>query len=235
MATTNKFITNIVPTIAPRLPAAPAQYDARFFEQYSNILRLYFNGIDTTFGGLLGQPQPLNTSPLTFKSPPHPGGVYLNFPYAACRRTTNQTFTANTATLVTLDTNDFLNDCTNTGTDGIKANNAGVYNYQFSIQFSNSDSQIHSCWVWLRINGVDVVGTASKFDIISSHGGTNGFVIGAANFYVQLNAGDHVDLYAAVDNTAVTFVATNAQTSPFAMPSIPSVVATLSFVSSIPT
>jgi len=33
----------------------------------------------------------------------------------------------------------------------------------------------------------------------------------------------------------VTFVAANAQTSPFAMPSIPSVVATLSFVSSIPT
>jgi hypothetical protein len=227
MATTNKFITNIVPTIAPRLPAAPAQYDARFFEQYSNILRLYFNGIDTTFGGLLGSPQ--------LKTPNHPGGVYLNFPYAACRRTTNQTFTANTATLVTLDTNDFLNDCTNPGTNGIIVNNAGVYNYQYSIQFSNSDTSIHSAWVWLRINGVDVVGTSSKFDITASHGGTNGYVIGSANFYVQLNAGDHVDLYAATDNTAVTFVAAAAQTSPFAMPSIPSVVATLSFVSSIPT
>jgi hypothetical protein len=227
MATTSKFLTNIIPTVAPRLPAAPSQYNPQFFEQYSNILRLYFNGIDTTFGGLLGQPQA--------KTPLHPGGVYLNFPYAAARRTTNQTFTANTPTLVTLDTNDFLNDCTNAGTDGIKVNNAAIYNYQFSIQFSNSDNQIHSCWVWLRINGVDVVGTASKFDIISSHGGTNGFVIGAANFYVQLNTGDHVDLYAAVDNTAVTFVAAAAQTSPFAMPSIPSVVATLSFVSSIPT
>ena len=70
--TTNKYITNIIPTVAPRLPAAPNQYDPRFFEQYSNILRLYFNGIDTTFGGLLGAPQ--------LKTPNHPGGVYLNFP-----------------------------------------------------------------------------------------------------------------------------------------------------------
>jgi hypothetical protein len=33
-------------SIAPRLPAAPAEYDARFIEQYSNILRLYFNQLD---------------------------------------------------------------------------------------------------------------------------------------------------------------------------------------------
>ena len=46
-------------------------------------------------------------------------------------------------------------------------------------------------------------------------------------------ANDYVEMWAAVDNTNVTFDATGAQTSPFAMPAIPSVVATLSFVSSI--
>ena len=54
---TNRLITNIIPTVAPRLPAATVEYDHRFIEQYSNILRLYFNGIDTTFGGLLGSPR----------------------------------------------------------------------------------------------------------------------------------------------------------------------------------
>ena len=48
---TNRLITNIIPPIAPRLPAATVEWDHRFMEQYSNVLRLYFNGIDTTFGG----------------------------------------------------------------------------------------------------------------------------------------------------------------------------------------
>ena len=120
-------------------------------------------------------------------------------------------------------------------TDGIHVEYAGIYNYQFSVQLRNSDTQIHSAWIWLRVNGIDVAGTGSKFDVISSHGGVDGFVIAACNFYVSLNAGDYVELYAAVDNVAVTFDATAASTSPFAMPLIPSVVATLSFVSSLPT
>ncbi len=224
---TNRLITNIIPTVAPRLPSAPVEYDHRFQEQYSNVLRLYFNGIDTTFGGLLGSPS--NGSGL------RPGGAYLNFPYAAIQRDTDKTFVINTPTQITFGTNDYLNDCENDGTDGIRVNVAGIYNYQFSVQLRNSDTQIHSAWIWLRINGVDVAGTGSKFDVISSHGGVDGFVIAAANFYVELNASDTVEMWAAVSNVSVTFDATAAQTSPFAMPSIPSVVATLSFVSSVPT
>ena len=224
---TNRFITNIVPTIAPRLPAAPVEYEHRFQEQYSNILRLYFNGIDTTFGGLLGSPA--NGSGV------HPGGGYLNFPYAAVQRTTDKALTANTATQITFDTTDYINDCVNDGLDGIKVNVAGIYNYQFSVQMSNSDSQVHTAWVWLRVNNVDVAGTASKFDVLSKHGSDNGFLIGACNFYVKLQPNDTVEMWAAVSNAALTFDAAAAQTSPFAHPAIPSVVATLSFVSSVPT
>jgi len=57
-------------------------------------------------------------------------------------------------------------------------------------------------------------------------------VIAACNFYVDVVAGDTVEMWAAVDNMGVSFEAEAAQTSPFAMPAIPSVVATLSFVSS---
>ena len=76
-------------------------------------------------------------------------------------------------------------------------------------------------------------GTGSKFDVISSHGGTPGFVIAACNFYLQVRAEDTVEMWAAVNDTAVTFDATGASSSPFVMPAIPSVVATLSFVSTI--
>ena len=156
----------------------------------------------------------------------------MQTPYAAIQRTTDKSFTANTATQITFDQNDYLNGCVNDGTDGITVNYNGLYNYQFSVQLKNTDTQIHSAWIWLRVNNVDVPGTGSKFDVISSHGGTPGYVIAACNFYVDVVAGDTVEMWAAVNNTAVTFEAEAAQTSPFAMPAIPSVVATLSFVSS---
>ena len=234
MATTARQITNLIPTVAPRLPAAAVEWDHRFMEQHSNILRLYFNQIDGTFGGLLGTADPAAGL--------HPGGGYLSFPYAAIQRTTDLTFTANTATQVTFNVNDFLNDCLNDGTDGIEVNTAGIYNYQFSIQFANTDSQIHTAYIWLRVNGVDVPGTGSKWDITSKHGSSDGYVIAAANFYVELNAGDTVEMWAAVSQAYVPTVSDGiymeayaAQTSPFPMPSIPSVVATLSFVSRLPT
>lgn len=232
---TNRLITNIVPTIAPRLPAATVEWDHRFMEQYSNILRLYFNGIDTTFNSLLGSP--------ANGSGAHPGGSYLNFPYASIQRTTDLIFSPNTPTQVTFNVNDYLNDCVNNGTDGIKVNVAGIYNYQFSVQFANTDSQIHGAWVWLRKNNVDVAGTGSRWDITAKHGSSDGYVIAAANFFIQLNAGDTVEMWCAVSQaynpaiptTGIYMEAYTASTSPFTRPSIPSVVATLSFVSSVPT
>ena len=224
--TTPKQVTNILPTIAPRLPAATIEYGQQYQDQFTNILRIYFNGIDTTFSGLLGS---ANSTLGT-----HPGGGYLQFPYAAVQRTTNKTFTANTATLITFNQADFLNDCTNNTSDGIHVNTAGIYNYQFSVQWANPDTQIHTTYIWLRVNGVDLAGTGSKFDIPAKHGSSDGYLISAANFYVQLQAGDYVELWAAADSTSPYMEAYAAQVSPFAMPSIPSVVATLSFVSRLP-
>lgn len=199
----------------PALPFAPLAFLRQYFDDYSTVLRLYFNQLTSLLSKLLGDR----------------GGQYLSFPYGAIQRTTDKTFTANTATQITFDQNDYLNGMSNDGTDGISVDQPAIYNYQFSVQLKNTDTQIHSCWIWLRKNGVDIAGTGSKFDISSSHGGTPGYVIAAVNFYVDLVAGDTVEMWAAVDNVAISFSAAGAQTSPFAIPAIPSVVATLSFVS----
>ena len=216
----------LLQTRAPQLPVAPGDYMQQERDKYSNILRLYFNTIDGTFANLLDGD--------------NAGGKYLLFPYAAVQRTTDKTFTANTATQITFNQNDFLNGCTNDGTDGIHVQQPGIYNYQFSIQFANTDTQIHAAWVWLRVNGVDVPGTASRWDITAKHGSSDGYVVAAANFYVELQANDTVEMWAAVDQAYVPATtqgiymeAYAAQTVPFAMPSIPSVVATLSFVSNL--
>lgn len=203
---------------APNLPLAPQMWDTRYQDQFANVLRLYFNQLSTTL--------------LQFAAPN--GGYQISFPCASAQRTTDKTFTANTATLVTLDTNDFLQAVTNDGTNGFVVEKTGIYNYQFSVQFANTDTQIHDAYIWLRKNTTDVVGTASKFNVPSKHGGSDGYLIGAANFYVELDAGDSVSLYMAVSNVAVYCEAYAAQTTPFPRPSIPSVVATLTFVSAPP-
>jgi hypothetical protein len=214
------FIQKVPP---PALPQAPLDYDRPYQDQLNNVQRLFYTRLTQSYNSLISPP--LNAAP--------PGGANLYFPYAAIQRTTDKTFTANTATQITFDENDFLSACTNDGTDGIAVSVRGIYNYQFSVQLKNTDTQIHSAWIWLRINNVDVAGTGSKFDVISSHGGTPGYIIAACNFYVQLAPEDTVEMWAAVNNVAVSFEAEAAQTSPFPRPSIPSVVATLTFVSAV--
>lgn len=217
---------NLQTPAVPVLPIATTEYRQQFQDQYTNALRLYFNGLNSTVTGLLGDTKAGTAL--------HPGGGYLAFPYAAIQRTTDKTFTANTATQITFNQNDFLNDCSNDGTDGIHVNTAGIYNYQFSVQFANTSATIYNAYIWLRKNGVDLAGTGSKFDIPGKHGSSDGYLIAAANFYVQLQAGDYVEMWAATENAAVYMEAYAAQTSPFARPSIPSVVATLTFVSRLP-
>jgi hypothetical protein len=214
------FIQKVPP---PALPQAPLDYDRPYQDQLNNVQRLFYTRLTQSYNSLISPP--LGTAP--------PGGANLYFPYAAIQRNTDKTFTANTPTEITFDQNDFLSACTNDGTNGITVTVPGIYNYQFSVQFKNTDTQIHSAWIWLRINNVDVAGTNSKFDVVASHGGVPGYIIAACNFYVQLAADDYVSMYAAVNNTAITMEADIAQTSPFAMPAIPSCVATLTFVSAV--
>jgi hypothetical protein len=213
----------ILKVATPALPQATDQYDRPYQDQLNSVQRLFYNRLTQSYNALISPPLP---------GVP-PGGSNLYFPYAAIQRTTDKTFTANTATEITFDQNDFISACTNDGTNGIEVEVSGIYNYQFSVQWRNTDSQAHTAWIWLRVNSTDVAGTGSQFSIVSKHGSTDGHVIAAANFYVQLTAGEFVKMFAAVDNVAVSMEAYAAITSPFAMPAIPSCVATLTFVSAV--
>lgn len=213
--TTANLTTQLRPSQQPRLPAAPVEYDQRYVDSTNSILRQYFNQVDNLTQSLL-----TNT-----------GGRFMRTPYAAVQRTTDLTFTANTPTLVTFNQTDFSNGVTNDTTDGLRVTYSGLYNYQFSIQWANTSATIYNSYCWLRVNNVDVAGTGSKFDIPGKHGSSDGYLIVAANFFVNLVAGDKVEMYSAVENAAVYMEAYAAQVSPFAMPAIPSIVATLTFVS----
>jgi len=124
MATT--VITNRYrPVVAPRLPSAPMEYNAQYQEQFMNILRLYFNQLDNLTGIVLGES----------------GGRFIRFPYGAFSSDQDQTTTANTATLMTLNTTDFANQVsissskiTVAGTDG-----HSIVGWNYFVEMQASD------------------------------------------------------------------------------------------------
>jgi len=201
---------------APNLPLAPDQYDRQFQDQFESILRLYFNQLDNVFGALLGPT----------------GAKYLKFPYGAFSSDQDQTAIANTATLMTLNTTDFANEVSISSSE-ITVVNAGIYNLQFSVQFQNTDTAFQDVYIWLRQNGVDIPGSTGFVSVPNRHAGTNGHTIIGWNYFLNMAAGDHIEIYWSVPNTAVSIQHIAASGSP-TKPATQSVVATMSFVSRLP-
>lgn len=211
------IINRYRPVVQPRLPAAPTEYSPEFIEQYSNILRLYFNQLDNLTGVVLGES----------------GGRFIRFPYGAFSSDQDQTATVNTATLMTFNTTDFANEVSISSSQ-ITVVNAGIYNLQFSAQFQNTDTQEQDAYIWLRQNGVDIPGSTGFISVVSSHGGTPGHAIIGWNYFLSMAAGDYIEIYWSPTNAAVTIQHLAASGTP-TKPSTQSVVATLSFVSALST
>ena len=155
-------------------------------------------------------------------------------PRGAFQNDADQTFaTANTPTVVAFNTVDSAYGFSLTS-NKVTITNAGTYNVQFSLQFANMDTQIHEVTIWLRKNGTDITGTGSKYAVVNSHGGTDGYLIAIANFFIDVSAGDYIELIAATTSTQVYLERYTASTSPYTRPSIPSSVITFTLVSPLP-
>lgn len=223
MTTANTGKIKLDATKAPALPFAPVQYDRQYQDALTNILRQYFNQNDNLNGSLLDSA----------------GGRYLSLPHIAAQDNTNQYATAtNTPTVVKWSQTDsnvgFTLNVDNTAT----TQDAGIYKIDYSLQFANTDSQIHDVFVWLHVDGFDVVGSGSKFSVPNSHGGVPGFLVAYSSLTFVAPAGEKISLYWATNQaatsggaTGVYMQATAAQTSPFVMPSVPSAVGSIVFVS----
>jgi hypothetical protein len=212
--TTQNRIINPAP---PNLPLGTDQYERRYQDQFTNILRLYFNQLQNALTEITG----------------NAGGRYLAFPYGAFSSDQDQTTTANTATLMTLNTTDFKNGVS-INTSKITVEYAGIYNLQFSAQFQNTDTAFQDVYIWLKQNDVDISGSTGFVSIPNRHAGTDGHTIVGWNYFLTMNANDHVEIYWSVPNVAVTIQHLAASGTP-TKPSTQSVVATLSFVSALPT
>ena len=208
----------LIPPNAPRLPAAPVEYDRGYVDTLTSILRQYFNTIDN----------------FTQAVSSGTGGAFLRTPYGAFSSNQDQTTTANTATLMTLNTTDFSNNVS-IASSKITAAVSGMYNLQFSTQFQNTDNAIQDISIWLKQNGTDIVGSTGLVSIParkSASAGEEAHQIIGWNYYVSLTAGQYVEIYWSTTNAAVTIQAYPASTGPV-RPATQSVVATMTFVSAL--
>lgn len=211
-------ISPLIPPKNPRVPAAPVEYDRNYIDALTSILRQYFNTIDNFT-------QPFSS---TY------GGAYLQFPYGAFSSSATQTATANTATLMTLNTTDFSNSVS-ISSSKITASISGVYNLQFSAQFQNTDNAIQDISIWLRQNGMDIPGSTGLVSIParkSASAGEEAHEIVGWNYYVSLTAGQYIEIYWSTTLASVTIQAYTASTGPV-RPATQSVVATMTFVSAL--
>jgi len=224
--TTNIVVTESVElpqTKAPALPFAPVEYDRQYQDTFNNILRQYFNTLDNF------------VDQFTIATD---GGGLPRVPHLAAQDNTDQYTTNNTATKVLWNTLDsgygFTLNVDSTATPTY----TGTYKIDFSLQFFNTDSQIHDSYVWLKVDGVDVPGSASIFSIPNSHGGVPGAIVAYSSITFNVIAGEDVALYWATSSAAtsgggkgVYMHAAPAQVSPFALPSVPSAIGSIVFVS----
>lgn len=202
----------------PNLPLAPREYESRYHEANNNALRLYFNRLSGNLQSLFGPD----------------GGRFLSNPFGAWSSDSDQTAVSTTAAYaITFDVTDVADSVTLVDDSKMTVRYSGVYNLQFSIQFANTDSQIHDTDVWAAINGTNVPNSNSRFSVPNSHGGVDGHLIAALNLFLPLYSGDYVELYWHTDNTSVSIEQINAASSP-TRPATPSVIATMSFVSALP-
>lgn len=111
----------------------------------------------------------------------------------------------------------------------------GRYNIQISLLFTNVENNtIHDVDVWFKQNDVDIPDSNSVFSVPGKHGPTaNGQLVAALNLFVEVQAGDVVEIVWHTSSSNVFIETIPTQISPI-RPAAPSAIVTVQFVSRLP-
>ena len=207
-------------TKAPALPFAPVEYERQYVDTLNNILRQYFNTLDNFVGQL------------TLSAGGSGAGLYL--PNGAFQSSVTQTAVSTTVAYpITFNTTDYSDGVVIDSTSHLKVTYAGRYNLQFSVQLENTTNAPVDIDIWVRKNGTDIASSNSRFGLPARKNPGDPFhVIGALNILVDLQADQYVELVWCTGDVGADLKAYAAGTSP-TRPAIPSVIATMTFVSAI--
>lgn len=149
--------------------------------------------------------------------------------YGAFHDTTTQTAVANTPTAITYNATDYSDGISiGTPTSRVIVNTAGLYNIQFSIQFTNNNATIDDAAIWLRVNGNNVANTASWGAVPGKHAGTDGSLIMALSIFYQFSANDYFELIWMTVNGTTSITTIPASVVAPVYPASPGIILTVS-------
>ena len=202
----------------PKLASSGVVYSSALQNQNNSFLNIFFIKLVNSLNSVLGIR----------------GGKFMNNPYGAFQDSTNQV-AANTTTAyaVSFNTTDFSNGVTIASGSRITVADTGIWNLQFSIQFTNTTNSSQDVDVWFRVNGTNVANSNSRFGFAPRKGAGDPYhTIAALNYFVSLNATDYVEIMWRPTDTGVSIEKYAAGTSP-TRPAVPSAIVTMSFVSNL--
>jgi hypothetical protein len=208
---------------APSIPSLgfpPEGYERRHFNENYGALNGYFRKVTSIFGSLFG-PQ---------------GGKFLNHPHGAFQDSTDQTAASTTVAYpVTFNTTDFTNGVTVASNSRLTVAVDGLWNVQFSLQYKNDSNDGQDVDIWFRKNGTNIDNSNSRFHLPARKAsGDPSHLIAAMNFFVDMVATDYVEIMWRTTSTSVSLEHFATSTSP-TRPAVPSAIATMTFVSNLPT
>ena len=212
------FYQQLQTPAVPDLPNPQDKYDRLTVAQTNGALRTFFLKLTNALQSL--------ASPR--------GGRFINMPYGAFQDGTDQT-AANTTTAyaITFDTTDFNNGVTLSNSSRLNVSQSGIYNIQFSVQLVNTTNASVDIDIWFRKNGTNIDKSNSRFGLAPRKSMGDPFhLIGAMNFFVSLDTNDYVELMWRTSDVGA-YIEHYAASSTPTRPSIPSVIATVTFVSNL--
>jgi hypothetical protein len=212
------FYQQLQTPAVPDLPNPQDRYDRLTVAQTNGALRTFFLKLTNALQSL--------ASPR--------GGRFINMPYGAFQDTTDQT-AANTTTAyaITFDTTDFNNGVTLSNSSRLNVSQAGIYNIQFSIQFKNTTNDTQDVDVWFKKNGTNIDNSNSRFGLPArKSSGDPSHLISAMNFFVSMETNDYIEIMWRPSDVGVSIEHFATSSTP-TRPAVPSVIATVNFVSNL--
>jgi len=200
------------PVAQPRLPSAPLGYVPQYHEQYSNVLRLFFDRLINTVSAIIG----IN------------GGQYVECPNGLFFNTGDQFFAApNTGYPIAFNQTYLHNAVDLISSTRATISISGIYNFQYSGQVLSSSSSAKTIYIWIRRNGIDI-GYSTRATTVTANAQ---YVKATWSFDIDMQAGDYLELMASVTDIDLHL---ESETASGGHPGIASSVLTVNYISPLP-
>jgi hypothetical protein len=106
---------------------------------------------------------------------------------------------ANTAYALSWDGTTISDGVTATGSQ-IEVSESGLFQFNARVQFSSSNANTKSAWLWWKLNGTTTYSNSAVIGTLSTN---NGYVVLRNSQFFSLAAGDYIELMWAVDDTSL--------------------------------